>query len=60
MPYSELTRDQLEAQLRQTREQLEHEISEQNACYARLRRTEAALRHALRLISFLTKAHVDG
>ena len=60
MTYSDLPRETLENMLRQTEAQLNHELHESAKLAARLSKQDAALRHALKIISFLTKEVYSG
>jgi hypothetical protein len=60
MTYSDLPRETLETMLRQTEAQLKHELHESTKLAARLSKQDAALRHALKVISFLTKEVYNG
>ncbi len=60
MNYSELSRETLEKALHQRDAQLKHEIAEFNVVAKKLHKQTAALRSALKLISFLTKETYRG
>lgn len=60
MNYSDLSRETLEQMLRQTEDQLKHELDEARQLADRLNKQNAALFAALELISFLTEEHHNG